>query len=506
MNEKTSENSFSHVLKYTSIFGGVQGLSILIGIVRNKLAALLIGPVGFGLVSLFNSTVKLVSDSSNLGLSFSAVRHISELFSEGDVKKINNYIGIIRAWSLLTALIGMVLCIVASPLLNRWTFTWGNHTLHFIMLSPIVFFTAITGGELAILKGARKLHCLAMISLIGVFMSLLISVPIYYYFGESGIIPVMLLIAATSMLTTIAYSYKIYPPFGKTSFCTIVSCMSKQLHDGLPMLRLGIAFLLAGVLGSGAELIIRSFLNNEANLPMVGFYNAGYTLVMTYASMVFTAMETDYFPRLSSVNRDNNAVRETVNRQIEVTLLIISPMLVVFMVSLPILLPLLYSSKFMPVIAMTQVAVFSMFFRAINLPLEYVPLAKGLSMTYLFLEAAYDIFIIFAVIYGYQKMELVGTGVALSCGAFFNFIMMMVYSHLTYNFYLSKFVVRVIILQLPLLVIAYICTLYGNTALSIVIQIVMAVVSVYVSINILRKKTSLWKSIIFKINSHLHHG
>lgn len=40
--EKTEKNdSYSHILKYTGIFGGVQGLSILIGLVRNKFAALL---------------------------------------------------------------------------------------------------------------------------------------------------------------------------------------------------------------------------------------------------------------------------------------------------------------------------------------------------------------------------------------------------------------------------------------------------------------------------------
>ena len=41
--EKTEKNdSYSHILKYTGIFGGVQGLSILIGLVRNKFAALLL--------------------------------------------------------------------------------------------------------------------------------------------------------------------------------------------------------------------------------------------------------------------------------------------------------------------------------------------------------------------------------------------------------------------------------------------------------------------------------
>ena len=53
MNKKETSSSYSHILKYTSIFGGVQGLVILIGMVRNKLIALLLGPQGMGLMALF---------------------------------------------------------------------------------------------------------------------------------------------------------------------------------------------------------------------------------------------------------------------------------------------------------------------------------------------------------------------------------------------------------------------------------------------------------------------
>ena len=71
------QNSYSHILKYTGLFGGVQVLGILVGLVRNKLVALILGPMGMGLLALFSSTIKLVGDSTNLGLSISAVRNMS---------------------------------------------------------------------------------------------------------------------------------------------------------------------------------------------------------------------------------------------------------------------------------------------------------------------------------------------------------------------------------------------------------------------------------------------
>ena len=156
--KEEATDSYSHILKYTGIFGGVQGLNILLGLVRNKLVALLLGPAGMGLASLFNSTVNFISQATNFGISFSAVKHVSELFDSGDEVAIGHFVKVVRAWSLLTALIGMLVCIVVGPLLSDYTFAWGNHTLHFVLLSPAVGLLAITGGETAILKGARQLR------------------------------------------------------------------------------------------------------------------------------------------------------------------------------------------------------------------------------------------------------------------------------------------------------------------------------------------------------------
>lgn len=152
MKDSNKEN-YSHVLKYTGVFGGVQGLNVLIGLVRNKFVAVLLGPGGMGLVSLFNTTVQLISQATHLGISFSAVRHISEYYDAGETEKAAHFVKVVRGWCLLTALLGMLLCMVLGPVLSNTTFAWGDHTLHFVLLAPAIGMIAITGGETAILKG-----------------------------------------------------------------------------------------------------------------------------------------------------------------------------------------------------------------------------------------------------------------------------------------------------------------------------------------------------------------
>lgn len=154
-------------------------------------------------------------------------------------------------------------------------------------------------------------------------------------------------------------------------------------------------------------------MNYTGEIVNVGLYNAGYMMTMVYAGMVFSAMETDYFPRLSAIPSFGPRLNQTVNHQMEVSLLLVSPLLVLFMVTLPILLPLFYSGKFMPVMGMVRITVLAMYFRALTLPVEYIALSRSDSNSYLFLEAVYDVSFALLVILGFRYFGLTGTGVGL---------------------------------------------------------------------------------------------
>lgn len=488
------KGSYGHVLKYVGIFGGVQGLSILVGLVRNKVVAYFLGPDGMGLVSLFNSTINFISQSTNIGISFSAVRHVSELFDQGDEAKMQHFVKVVRAWSLLTALIGMLVCVLAGPLMN-YTFSWGDHTLHFILLAPAVGLMAVTGGETAILKGCRRLKALALIQVVNIFVALILAAVVFSTFGQAGIVPVIVLMAFVMMLTTIWYSYKLFPP--RLRGCHGI------LGEGMGMVRLGVAFVLAGILGSGAEILIRAFLNKVGDLDVVGFYNAGLMIAVTYSGMVFSAMETDYFPRLSAVGNDRRQMCDMVNRQIEVSLLIASPLLALLIVFMPLVIPLLFTKAFLPVIAMAQVAVLSMYFKAISLPIAYLQLAKANSIGYLMLEGIFDVLMVLFVMVGYHYWGLIGTGVALSMAYLANVLMVYGYAYVKYGYRVSLSVVQLIAIQVPLGIVVYITTWLDNVWVAWGIGIILAFVSMAVSINIVHQKTGLWNALKSRITSKL---
>ena len=485
-------NRYSHIIKYAGLFGGVQGIGILVSIVKNKIVSVLLGPDGVGLTALFNASIKFVSESTNLGISMSAVREVSEAYEKKDDSRLQHAIMLIRSWSLVTAFFGMLVSIVLSPLLNRWTFQWGDHTLHFILLSPVVALLGITAGEMAILKGTRQLRRLASISVYNTLLALVISTPLYYIWRSAAIVPSLFLFALVQMLLVINSSLRLYP--------LRLSFRRQMLTEGFGMIKLGVAFVMAGILGSGADLIIRAYVSYVDSPAAVGLYSAGYVMTMTYAGMVFSAMETEYFPRLSSVQGIGAKLNETVNSQIEVCLLLLSPLLVAFMIGLPLLLPLLYSGKFLPVIGMMQVMVLAMFLRALELPISYLPLAKGDSWAYLLMEACYDVVVVILVIVGYHFWGFTGAGFGIMLAALFDFLMLSFYMHWRYKYQMSAMAWRYIALQLPIILASYWVTFIHNAWTYWLLGILLAIASTALSFHILSTETRILETIKAKFS------
>ena len=400
---------YKNILKYLGLFGGLQGLNILIGLLRSKVAAVLIGPMGVGFSSLLNTATTFLCSMTNFGIGFSAVKSISEYSQQSTVNGqqsiVNGQsraIAIVRTWSLIAAALGFLISIIAAPIINNFTFSWGNHTLHYLLLAPVVALLAITGGETAILKATRRMKSLVLVQFLIMLFSFIVTVPIYYFWGIKGIVPVIILWAFISFVVTISYSFRYYPYRLKH--------IRSYVKEGVPMVRLGIAFIMAGVVSAGVEMYIRIFLNYQGDLDMVGLYYAAFAMAITYPSTLLNSLENDYFARLSAVNHDNEEMRNTVNAQIEVLLMVMFPVIALLLILLPIAVPLLFSYKFVDAVPMAQVLLLAMFIRCATLPVEYILLAKGEAKKYSYLEILWGVLTVAFLTIGYNYDGLRGIG------------------------------------------------------------------------------------------------
>jgi O-antigen/teichoic acid export membrane protein len=292
------QSSYRQIFKATSLFGGVQVFQILIGIVRTKFVAILLGTTGVGIMGLFNAPLQLILAVTGLGITFSAVRDISEAYGNNDHKGIGVTVTTLRRWSWFAGILGLIATAALAPLLSKWTFGNKDYTWAFVWLSSTLLIQTISNGQRSFLQASRRLKDLARASVWGSLLGLFTSVPLYYLFGMQGIIPSLIITAVTSLMLSWFYSKKVEIQTVKMSF-------RETVDSGKNMVKLGLVITVTGIIGFLTAYILNAYISRIGGVDMVGLYNAGWSVIGQSTGLVFAAMTTDYFPRLSSINRDD---------------------------------------------------------------------------------------------------------------------------------------------------------------------------------------------------------
>ena len=390
-------------MKATSIFGGVQVFNIAIAIVRSKAIALLLGPAGMGIVGLLTSTTGLISSLTNFGLETSAVRDIAEAHAENNEERMGKTTAVFRKLVRITGGLGALLTLVLSPWLSELTFGNRDYTWSFALLSISLLLGQLTAGQNVILQGTRRLKHLAFANMLGSLASLFVALPLYYFYGEDGIVPAIIIMALVTFIMATNFSRKV-------NIIKVKVSLKETFEQGKGMLKLGFMLSLSGVVSAIVAYLVRIYIGNTGNLADVGLYSAGFQIIGTYVGLVFTAMATDYFPRLSGVANDNKKRNKLVNQQGEIAILILFPIILVFIVFIPYIVQLLYSSKFLAINDMIIWAAFAMFFKAGSWAIAFQFLAKGSSKLFFINEFVTKIYLLIFNIVGYHYFGLTGLG------------------------------------------------------------------------------------------------
>ena len=343
--QRSERNQFRNSFKATILFSGVQIYQILIRIIKSKFMALFIGPAGFGIYSLLRSTTDTISGITNLGLNASSVKTIAAANREGDRGVISRNVTAQRRLIWLTGIIGMLICAFFSPLdqLNR--------------------------GELALMQGLQQRKKIAKANVIGQSLNAFFTIPLYYFYGVKAIVSSLILGSIIALAISLIYSRK-----------NIIDNVNLSWNEtfviGREMIKLGFFLSLQYILSMIVIWIIRNYVSKIGGLDEVGLYSAGTAIIGSYIGLVFSAMATDYYPRLAAT-KSNEELGQAVHVQAEITILLLAPLAVAFFVIIKPAIILLYSEKFLPIENMMYWAVGGVLVQAMAWAMSHTLLAKA---------------------------------------------------------------------------------------------------------------------------------
>lgn len=445
VHNKDRKQAYGHTVKYLGIFGGAHGLSILLNMLRTKVTSVLLGVAGQSIIALSNRTVQMFSDGTGLSLGFSAVRKISDTYENCDEDSLVRCVKVVRSIAFLTGVLGMLIMFVLTPFVSGWMFKdSGSYFLpRIMMLSPVVLFMSVSNGEIAVLRGTRRLNKMAAYTFLTALVSVMVAVPAYFLIGSDGIFPVIFITAFLQMCMLLGfalphYRYRI-SPFSLT-----------LLREGFDMIKMGAGYIFASLFTSLSMWLVCALLSDIGDGNAAGLFSAGFMMITMLPGMLFASLDSEYYPRLSGAVSRVEQCNGMINEQAEVQLLVQSPMLMAFVVAMPVLVPLFYESEFMPAVSMAQLAMFGMFMRTVTFPLSFLSLAKNDTITYVLMEAAYNILFVVLIVIGYMYREFAGVGAGIALLHVLDFAVVYSVAHFKYGMSLSGNLLRCFFLQMPL--------------------------------------------------------
>ncbi len=391
----TEQNSYQQIAKSSGIIGGSQVFNIFIGIFRTKIVALLLGPSGVGIVGILTTIIDMAKNATGFGISFSAIKFISEAAGTQDTYKISKTIKVLRRWAIGTGTFGMLLTILLCVPLSNYSF--GNNTwaLQIAILSSILLISSISAAQLALLQGLRMIGKMAKASLYGSILGTLITLPMYWWLGTDGIVPGLILTSIGSLIISWLFARKIKIDNIKISFFETFS-------SGLNMAKLGLFIVVNSFFATASMYYIRAIIMSKSGMDSVGYFQAVMTISTLYINILLNSMLADYFPRLSMVHNDNTTSNKLINEQLEITLLLGTPMLLGMVTFSSLIITTLYSSSFAPAIPVFQWQIAGLFMTLISWPLGVMFLAKNKGLFAVLNETIRQIVFIAVIVFFYR--------------------------------------------------------------------------------------------------------
>jgi antigen flippase len=402
----SSARSKQHILKSTSIVGGAQVVSIVIGLARAKVLAVLLGPAGIGLLGLYNSLYNTAATIAGMGLRSSGVRQIAEATGAGDENRIAGVRLALKILTVSLASLGALALVAFSRPLSELTFRSPDYALDISLLAAGIFFMVVGGSQGAVLQGFRKIGDIARSNVLGSLAGTLVGILLVYLLRERGIAPMLIVSSAVACVLSWWFARRI-PTAGTPG-------SAREIVDQCVfMLKLGSTFMLKGLMAVAVLLVVRALIKADLGLQAVGFFGASWSISRQYTDLVLGAMGQDFYPRLTAIHDDHAAVRKLVNEQLEVALLLAGPMILAMLTFAPVAIYLLYTPEFVAESApILRWQVLGTLFRVLTFPLGFIIVAKGRVRLHIAVEFVWNAVFLLSVFAGLGRWGIEITGVA----------------------------------------------------------------------------------------------
>lgn len=430
--------SFRRILKSSSIIGGASFVNIAVGLARTKVLAALLGPSGVGLVSLYTGIISTAATVASMGVGTVGTRQIAEAIGRDDVRALAVARRAIVLGTMLLATVGAIVVWSLREVLAAWVLNDATQSTIVGWLALGVGLSVASASQGALIQGMRRIGDMARVSMYGAFLGTVLGVGILWLWGQAGLVAYVLIGPLVSFLLSHVYVSRL----PKTGTGTIsLADVTRQWNA---LLRLGIPFMGAGVVGALIQLWIRVEVGETLGANGLGQFQAAWSISMQYIGFVLGAMAADYYPRLTGVIHDRNVAVRLVNEQTEIALLLSAPVFIAMMALAPFVIQFLYSTAFAPATNVLRWQILGDVLKVASWPLGFVILAASDGKMFFWSETSAFLIMVGLISGLSHAMGLQITGIAYFAGYCYYIPLVYMLARRKVGFHWSKIAIRLL--------------------------------------------------------------
>jgi O-antigen/teichoic acid export membrane protein len=492
MNSKNTV--YSSILKATGVFGAMQVIRMIIGIVTSKFLAIFLGPFGIGILSLLNNAINIIVAISNFEFLKTATREIALANNSEDKSILSKTINTIQCMAIIIGVFGAIISALFSKMLSQFTFGNQDKQHWFLVLSIYFLVISLANARMAILQGVNKIKTLAYSNVVAAFITAIGTIVIYYFYRIEGIVWAFLFSSVVLLFVTLYFTRNYKIDFSSFNF-------KELLRESSPIFVLGFFMSLNLIFGQICNFLIKLYINDGGNSSnILGFFEVSSVILINYLGLIFNAMSFDFFPKLSAVSKDNLEIKKLVNNQIEIAIILVTPAVIFLYLFGPFIIQILYSKAFLSSFIILKVALFSVILKSIIFPLGYIVLAKGDKKLF-FQQALFsDILnLVFSLVL-YHYFGLIGLGFAYV----FNYAIYGIYiyyitnKHYDFTFFIDC--KKLVLINIAFGIIAIISVLFFELFYSNLILVCLLLISIIYSIKELDERINIKEALVKILN------
>ena len=405
--------SHREVFRSSAIIGGSTAIHVIVSIVKVKVLAVLLGPVGIGLMGLYLNIMGMAATLAGCGIASSGVRQVAA--GTDDTETLSVVRRALWLGSLILGVSGMAALWLLREPVARWVFGDSVHTSAVGWLGVGILLTLLSGSQTALLQGLRRVSDLAKVSILSSLVAAAAGILAVYFWDEEGVLWFVLTAPAMNFVVASYYVRRLPRPLTTYDHAAI-------RQQWLAMLKLGIPLMSAGLVTLIAQLLVRTVVLRELGLEASGYFQAAWAISMTYVVFLLNAMVMDYYPRLTKAIIDHGHANRLVNEQVEMALLLAGPVLMAMITFAPWVIQLLYTQSFGPAAELLRWQVLGDILKVASVPIVFIFLATGHGGIAVAIQCAWSAAYLGTLVLGIQEFGLVMAGVGFWVGYLVYFV------------------------------------------------------------------------------------